>query len=98
MKLDVYRSCSRQEKRDVLEAFWRRGVTPSPRIHEAAHQYGPYAVLCLVAVALELAFMLVVTLHRAIVVGSLAAALEALVLVSLWWALVRYRALTRPSG
>lgn len=82
----------------MLEAFWRRGAAPSPRIHEAAHQYGPYAVLCLLGVALELAFMFVITLHRAAVVGSLAAALEALVLVSLWWALVRIRAIKRPTA
>src|ERR1039458_3354340 len=28
VKLDVYRSCTRQEKREVLETFWRSGVTP----------------------------------------------------------------------
>jgi membrane protein YdbS with pleckstrin-like domain len=90
MKLNVYQSCSREEKRDVLEAFWRRSATPSARILQAACQYGPFAMLCILAVALELA-LVVVSLHRAIVVGSIAATLEVLVLVSLGWALVRWR-------
>jgi hypothetical protein len=91
MKLNVYQSCSREEKRDVLEAFWRRSATPSARILQAACQYGPFAMLCILAVALELALVVVVSLHRAIVVGSIAATLEVLVLVSLGWALVRWR-------
>jgi uncharacterized membrane protein YhaH (DUF805 family) len=98
MKLDVYRSCSRQEKQEVLNAFWHRNVQPSSRIHRAAYQYGPYAVLCLVAVALELALVIAVTIHRALVVGSIAIVIEALVMLSLWWAIVRWRAVKAPSG
>jgi hypothetical protein len=95
MKLDVYRSCSRAEKRDVLDAFWRTGVNPSVRIRDAAFQYGPYAVLCLVAVALELAFVVYVSIERAMVVGWIAVLLEAVVALSLWWSIVRYRTLRR---
>jgi hypothetical protein len=87
----VYQSCSREEKRDVLEAFWRRRATPSARILQAACQYGPFAMLCIIAVAPELALVVFVSLHRAIVVGSIAASLEVLVLVSLCWALLRWR-------
>jgi hypothetical protein len=97
MKLDVYRSCSRQEKHEVLNAFWHRNVQPSSRIHRAADQYGPYAVLCLVAVALELAFVIAVTISRALVVGSIAIVLEGLVLLSLWWAVVRWREVKAPT-
>ncbi|HUY16168.1 MAG TPA: hypothetical protein VMV11_01265 [Acidimicrobiales bacterium] len=93
MKLDVYRSCSRQEKREVLEAFWRANVHSSARIHEAALQYGPLAVLSLGAVVVELAVVIAVSLHRAPVVGWLAVALEFIVLLSLWWSLVRFRAI-----
>jgi uncharacterized membrane protein YhaH (DUF805 family) len=98
MKLDVYRSCSRQEKQEVLNAFWHRNVQPSSRIRRAAYQYGPYAVLCLVAVALELAFVIAVTIHRALVVGCIAIAFEGLVMLSLWWAVVRWREVKSPAA
>jgi hypothetical protein len=97
MKLDVYRSCSRQEKQEVLNAFWHRNVEPSSRIHRAAHQYGPYAVLCLVMVALELALVIVATVQRAVVVGWIAIVIEGLVMLSLWWAVVRWREVKSPS-
>ena len=51
--LDVYRSCSRSEKREVLEVFWRRDVVASERITDAALQYGPWALLCCVVLAAE---------------------------------------------
>lgn len=81
----------------MLEAFWRHNIHPSSRIHEAAHEYGPYAVICLAAIALELLVVVVVSIDRAAVIGALAIAFEALDLVSLWWAIVRYRALRRES-
>lgn len=95
MKLDVYRSCSRQEKREVLEAFWRTKSRPSGRIHEAAYQYGPYAVICLVAVALELLFVILISVSRDAVVGGFASVLELFVLWSIGWAALRYRAIKR---
>jgi hypothetical protein len=98
MKLDVYQSCTRSEKRDVLNKFWSRNVQASPRIQQAAFQYGPYAVICLVAVALELGFVIVVAIHRAFVVGWIAVLLEALTLWSLWWAVVRWRAIKAESN
>jgi uncharacterized membrane protein YhaH (DUF805 family) len=98
MKLDVYRSCSRQEKQEVLNAFWHRNVQPSSRIHQAAFQYGPYAVLCLVAVALELAFVIAITINRALVVGWIAIVLEGLVVLSLWWAVQRWREVKTPAA
>lgn len=98
VKLDVYRSCTRQEKREVLETFWRTGVAPSARIHEAAFQYGPFAVICLFAVALELALVIFVSIQRAVVVGWLAVVFEAIVLVSLWWSVIRWRAIRGQSN
>ena len=98
VKLDVYRSCTRQEKREVLETFWRSGVTPSARIHEAAFQYGPVAVICLFAVALELALVIFVSIQRAVVVGWLAVVFEVIVLVSLWWSLIRWRTIRSESN
>lgn len=81
----------------MLDAFWHSNATPTPRIREAAHQYGPYAVLCLIALMAELALVIYVTFPRAVVVGVLAVLLEAIVVLSLWWALVRWRALARIS-
>ncbi|MHB8379878.1 MAG: hypothetical protein ACYDB2_08175 [Acidimicrobiales bacterium] len=93
MKLDVYRSCTRQEKREVLETFWRDNVHASARIREAALQYGPFAVLSLGVVVVELAVVIAVSLRRAPVVGWLAVVLEVIVLLSLWWSLGRFRAI-----
>jgi hypothetical protein len=93
VKLDVYRSCSRQEKRQVLDAFWRTNAHPTSRIHEAAAQYGPYAVLSLLAVATELLVVILVSIDRAVVIGVLAILLEAFVLWSLWRAITRSRAI-----
>jgi hypothetical protein len=99
VKLDIYRSCSRQEKREVLETFWRTNVTATERVHQAAMQYGPYAVACLVAIALELAFVIAVSISRAHVVGGIAALFEVLAVVSLWWAFVRTRSVrSQPSS
>lgn len=97
MKLDVYQSCTRSEKRDVLNKFWSRSVQSSARIQQAAFQYGPYAVICLVAVALELGFVILVTIHRAVVVGWIAVLLEAFTLWSLWWAVMRWRTIRAES-
>jgi hypothetical protein len=95
MKLDVYRSCSRHEKRQVLEAFWHSHVQSSTRIRAAAVQYGPYAVACLIAVAAELVVVIVTSAHRAFVISWIAVVVEVAVVLSLWWAVVRSRALKR---
>jgi hypothetical protein len=88
VKLDVYRSCSHQEKRAVLETFWRANDHSSTRIRAAALQYGPFAIISLAAVAVaELAVVIAVSLHRAPVVGWLAFTLEVIVLLSLWWSI-----------
>jgi hypothetical protein len=97
VKLDVYRSCSRQEKGQVLDTFWRSHVKSSERIRLAAVQYGPYAVICLVAVALELAVIIGLSLSRADVIGIIAIVLEAVTVASLWWAVVRTRAVRRDA-
>jgi hypothetical protein len=95
MKLDVYRSCSRHEKRQVLEAFWHSHVESSTRIRDAAIQYGPYAVACLVAVAAELVVVIAASARRAFVISWIAVVVEAVVVLSLGRAVVRSRALKR---
>lgn len=82
----------------MLDAFWHTNAQPSSRIHQAAFQYGPYAVIALVAVAMELALVIAVSIHRAMVVGWLAVLFEAVVLLSLWWAMVRNRAVRRQTN
>lgn len=99
MKLDVYRSCSFREKREVLDAFWRTKGASSPRIEEAARQYGPYAVVSLVVIALELAVVLAVSIDRGLAIAWIAGPLELVTLASTWWAVVRDRALrAAPSS
>ncbi|HWD95253.1 MAG TPA: hypothetical protein VG246_02425 [Acidimicrobiales bacterium] len=98
MKLDVYRSCSRQEKRQVLDAFWRTNARPTSRIHAAASQYGPYAVLSLLAVAAELLVVILVSIDRVLAIGIVAILIEAFVLWSLWWAVARSRTLKRGAA
>ena len=70
MKLDVYRSCTRKEKMEVLNIFWRRNIEASSRIREAALQYGPVAVACLIAIAAELALVIGVSLTRCLLYTS----------------------------
>lgn len=93
MHLDVYRSCSWREKRDVLNVFWRSDVETPSRIVEAALQYGYYAVVCLAVVVLELALCLVVAINHNSFVAGLVAAAEVFTIWSTWWALRRYRVL-----
>ncbi|HEY5267124.1 MAG TPA: hypothetical protein VIJ40_09945 [Acidimicrobiales bacterium] len=95
MKLDVYRSCSRGEKREVLNVFWHRNVVASSRVRDGASQYGPYALMCLLAMALELLVVILISQHRTAVIGWLAGIFELIVVVSLLWAVIRCRSLTR---
>jgi hypothetical protein len=96
MKLDVYRSCTWREKRQVLEAFWSSRVASTGRIHEAAVQYAPYAVVSLAIVAIELVVVFIAALTRIAVVSWIALGAEAVVIASLSWAIRRSRALNQP--
>jgi hypothetical protein len=95
MSLGVYRSCSRSEKRDVLEAFWRRNVNAPDRILHAALEYGPWAVLCCVVLSLEPVPVLALSIGRVNALAVAAVAVESTLLVSLSWAVVRTTALRR---
>ncbi len=94
MNLDVYRGCSFKEKREVLNAFWRSGVESTPRINEAAVQYGYYTLICLGVIACELALILAVAVGHGPFIEGLTALGELFVLWSTWWAFKRYRVLT----
>jgi len=103
VKVDVYRSCSWREKRDVLNVFWRTNVEASSRIIEASVQYGYYAVICMVVVMVEVAFILGVALDRNALIAALSVLAELFMIWSTWWAMKRYRILkyqfaSGPSG
>lgn len=93
MKLDVYRSCSWKEKRDVLNVFWRTNVDASSRIVEASVQYDWYAIICLVVVMVEVAFILGVALDRNALIVALTVLAELFTIWSTWWAIKRFRVL-----
>src|SRR5271169_6328276 len=97
MMLDVYRSCSRSEKREVLEVFWRRDVVAPERITDAALQYGPWALLCCVVLAAEPIPVLALSLGRSDALAWTAAVVEAVLLLSVWWAAARYSSLRRAA-
>jgi len=96
VNIDIYRACTWQEKRDVLNVFWRTNVETTPRIREAAVQYGYYAVICLAVVMLELALIVVVGIDHNTLVAGLSAAAELFMIWSTWWAIRRYRTLKSP--
>jgi hypothetical protein len=93
VNIDVYRSCTWREKRDVLNVFWRTNVETTSRIIEAAVQYGYYAVICLVVVMLEVAVIFAATINHHSFVAGFAAAAELFMIWSTWWAIKRYRVL-----
>lgn len=93
MKIDVYRSCTWREKRDVLNVFWRTNVDASSRIVEASVQYGYYAIICLVVVMVEVAFILGVAIDRNALIAAITVPAELFMIWSTWWAMKRYRLL-----
>ena len=82
----------------MLNAFWRSSGHPSSRINEAALQYGPFAALCLFIVVLEVVPLLAVSIDRGYAWSWLFGAFEAGILLSLWWCVVRLRALQSLSA
>ncbi len=54
MGLETYRSCSAAEKRLVLATFWSRKPSESDKVLQAAREYGPYDVVMVGLISLEL--------------------------------------------
>ncbi len=98
VKLDVYRSCTWREKRDVLNAFWRPNVDPTPRISEAALQYGYYAVICMTVIVAEVALVIAVSIGHEVVFVVVGAVVEVFMLWWTRWAILRYRTLRVASA
>jgi hypothetical protein len=93
VKLDHYRSCTWQEKRHVLDHFWRTQSNPSQLIVTSALEYGYYAIICLEIVIAEIAIIAVIAVGHGSTLAWWALVAEALVMFATWWAVVRYRAL-----
>jgi hypothetical protein len=98
VNLDVYRSCSFKEKREVLNVFWRTTAEGSERISRAAIQYGYVAIILLIAILLEFVLLTVMSIVHASTLAWIGAAGDAFMVWATWWALVRYRALKSQYG
>lgn len=93
MGLVVYRSCTWREKREVLETFWRTKSSLSEKINQAALEYGPYATVCILVIAIELVPVIIYAVERSSPWAWLAVPGELLTALSLWRAHDRYRSL-----
>ena len=62
--LATYRRCTFSEKRAVLRVFWSRRESDSDTVNEAAREYGPYALVMVVVIAIELAVIAAVLFNR----------------------------------
>jgi hypothetical protein len=81
----------------VLEVFWRRDVLGSERITDAALQYGPWAVLCCLVLAIEPLPVLVLSIGRSPALAWSALVLEILLLGALWLSMARFSSLRRRA-
>lgn len=97
MALDVYRSCSWSEKREVLYTFWRIQKNPTERILRAALQYGPFAIASISVIAFELLLVLLASVIGHYRWGWIDVLVELMVLASLRWSIIRYRTLKQSS-
>jgi hypothetical protein len=100
MELDVYRSCSFAERREVLGVFWRAQPSTSPKITEGAIQYGPVAAIFVLVICVELGLLTGLTLAKGSSWGWALLVVTLLGLASLWLAVERVRSLRghpRPS-
>jgi hypothetical protein len=85
MSLAVYNTCSRQEKRAVMRAFWSGRFDDSHKINQAAKEYGPYALGLVTIVTLEIVFIATLLVIRANGWAWTSTAGSVLALWSLWW-------------
>jgi hypothetical protein len=98
VNLDVYRSCSFKEKREVLNVFWRASSEGSERVSRAAVQYGYPAIICLVAILVESVLLTFVSIVHSSALAWLAGAGDVFMVWAIWWAVARYRALRALLG
>jgi len=85
MGLVTYNSCSLNEKRAVLRAFWSSRAHQSEKINQAAREYGPYAFWFVAIITVELFVIAALLVLRANGWAWVATAATVLALWSLWW-------------
>ena len=85
--LATYRSCTFAEKRAVLRTFWSQCAAESDKVGRAAQEYGPYALIMVAVICIELVLITValVALASASAWAWLAGAAAVLAGVSTWW-------------
>ncbi len=88
MRLATYNSCSFNEKRSVLRTFWSGRPDESQKINEAAHEYGPYALLLVATITVELIIIAALLILRANGWAWVPTGASVLSIWSLWWTAV----------
>ena len=93
--LATYQACTFAEKRDVLRIFWSRRDEGSDKVRDAAREYGPYALVMVAVITVELAIITAALLTDANAWAWLAAPLTLLGALSTWWTGVCHHSLRR---
>jgi hypothetical protein len=96
--LATYRSCTFAEKRAVLRAFWSRRAAESDKVGQAAREYGPYALVMVAVICVELVLITVALFALGNAWAWLTATAAVLAVVSTWWTRVCQRAMPSPSA
>jgi hypothetical protein len=96
--LSTYRSCTFAEKRAVLRTFWSHHRDDSDKVIDAAREYGPYALVMVAVIALELAVISAVLFSAGNSWAWPAVTATALAAVSTWWTRVCQRASVARSA
>ncbi len=92
--LSTYRGCTHAQKRLVLHAYWSRRANESEQITRAAREYGPYALVMIGIITVELAIVSIALAtdgDRWVWIAVMATAFSAL---ATWWTEVCRRATT----
>ena len=97
MGLATYHACTFAEKRDVLRTFWSRHDEGSAKVREAAREYGPYALVMVSVITVELAVICAVLFTHMSAWAWPCAAATLLGAVSLWRTFVCHRAMRRVA-
>lgn len=91
--LVTYRSCTFAEKRAVLRVFWSRRSAESDKVHRAAQEYGPYALVMVAVIFAELVVIAVALFALGSAWSWLALLAAGLAGLSTWWTRVCERAM-----
>lgn len=83
--LTAYRQCTFREKREVLRVFWSRREADSELVGLAAREYGPYALVLVIVIAVELAVIAVALVAGGTVWAWPAVIATGLVAWCAWW-------------